>query len=358
VSCAQRTASLAGYAARRAAWSIVQFVLIAFLLFFILHLVAGDQFAPPAFKRLAPETERSTQLREAWGLDRPLVLRFVEWFWVFIRGGFGASIWSMEPPDEFWWEGNVLWASESFDVAARMAWSLLILGGATLFVSLTALLLGVHAAIHPGSGAEHAALWIERLFSWMPGYLLALGLLLTVSHVFFTGRAILSFETMTGPYRAWPLSAFRGIARIAWQALTAWLVIALPVFAHRLRRIRVRARQAVGPLRLPLAAKGLDRGPMLFRNAARLVLPDLLAAVPRDLNFLLGGALIAGELFGLPTFGAFYLSILPRNAHAGLVLSCLLWYVALLLVVRFASDMARRLLAADSGDTYCISPCD
>jgi len=336
---------IAGYVARRASWSIVQFVLIAFLLFAFFHLAAGDQFAPPGFKQGGEETDYSARLREEWRLDRPLVVRFGDWFQTFVRGGFGASIWSMEPPDEYWWEGTPLWASETFRVADRMAWSLVILGATAAFVGLAALLLGALAALHPGSVAEGACRWTDRLFSQTPGFLLALGLLLVIAALFYPGRPLLQFDAMNGPYRAWPVPAFGAAARVAWQCLIAWIVIALPVFARAVRRVHTAIDRSLESRRLPLAARGVGGGRILSRHAVRPALPALVKGIPGDVNLLIGGAVLAGELFGLPTFGAFYLTVLPQNAHAGLVLSCLLWYVALALVVRLACDVTQRALA-------------
>jgi ABC-type dipeptide/oligopeptide/nickel transport system permease component len=79
-------------------------------------------------------------------------------------------------------------------------------------------------------------------------------------------------------------------------------------------------------------------------------------SLPQDLQWLFVGTVVGAELFGWPTMGRFLTSVLPRDAHAGLVLSALLWYVALLLIVRFVCDVGLHLLArGDAPDGACVT---
>ena len=327
----------------RVTWYLAVFLVLALTLFWLLHVLAGDQFAPPGQKRSDGESALAAQQHREWGLDRPLLLRFASWAWASLRLGFGVSIWSLEKPDAYWWDAAM------FDVRAQMRGTLLILAASALLVWGAALPWGARAAARPTSASARAARVITRAFGSMPGFLLALGMLVVVSLLFHGGRLGLRFDTPHDPYRLWPLPTAQGGAALPWQILMATLVLALPWLARCLGSvIEVCRSEAAQRLPLTLQARGLTQKASLSRGLLRPALPRLAARAPRDLAWLLVGTMIGGELFGWPTMGRYLLSVLPRNAHAGLVLCSLLWYVALFLAIRLACDILVRLLAPRS----------
>jgi len=329
----------------RIAWYLAVFLVLALAFFWLLHVLAGDQFAPPGQKRSDGDSALAVQQHRDWGLDRPLLLRFATWGWASLRLGFGVSIWSFETPDAYWWDAAV------FNVRAQMRGTLLILVASSLLVWGVALPWGARAAARPTSASAQAARVITRGFGSMPGFLLALGVLVGVSLLFHGGRLGLRFDTPHDPYRLWPVPTVQGCAVIPWQILMATLVLALPWLARCLGSVIEVCRSETAQ-RLPLAlqARGLTQRASLSRGLLRPALPRLAATAPHDLAWLLVGTMIGGELFGWPTMGRYYLSVLPRNAHAGLVLCSLLWYVALFLAIRLTCDIIIRTLAPRDAD--------
>jgi peptide/nickel transport system permease protein len=342
-------ASFVAFAVRRLMGYVAIYVLLAFVLFGLFHAFAGDQFAPPGHKRTDPVSDYATTQRIEWELDRSVIGRFLSWARTSLRLGFGVSIWSLEPPDAYWWD------AASFAVGHQMIGSLLLLGTSIAFVAILALPLGIAAALRPDSVADRIARWIGRLFGSSPGFLLAVGLLVATSLALYEGRLGLRFDGPHAPYRLWPAPLFGAAARAGWHVLVSIVVLALPLAARTVTRIRrsvdhpaLRARSKA------FEAQGHAAPRAALRAARRPAVRAWLHGLPGDVEMLFFGTVVGAELFGWPTMGRFLTSVLPRDAHAGLVLSSLLWFVGLLLAVRFVCDVALHLLAR--GDAP-VGPC-
>ncbi|UCF10660.1 MAG: ABC transporter permease subunit [Candidatus Bipolaricaulota bacterium] len=322
------------FAARRALWYAVVFSVVSFALFALLHALAGDQFAPPGHKRSDVESERAAEQRVRWGLDRPLVSRFLTWAGASVRLGFGVSIWSMEPADAYWWD------AERFNVRAQMEGSLVIVGATLLLVWLLAAPLGATTGLRQGGFGDGAVRWLTRWCASFPGFLVAAGLLVCLSLAFHSRALGLRFDTPHAPYRLWPAPLLGIAARVGWQGLVAALVLVVPLLARALAHVRdtVRRPERMEALRAH-EARGASPRRSALRVGLRPALRRLAEELPRDLQWLLVASIVGSDLFGWPAMGRFLASVLPRDAHGGLVLSALLWYTGLLLAAHLTSDV-------------------
>jgi len=82
------------YIIRRLAQSVIVFFLITILIFFIMRLLPGDPIYM-IISRAASETATEMQLekiRHEYGLDRPMIVQYVDWLGGVFRGDFGVSI--------------------------------------------------------------------------------------------------------------------------------------------------------------------------------------------------------------------------------------------------------------------------
>ena len=76
------------YTAKRIGMLLITMVLVSLLTFVAFSLVSGD----PAQTKLGVEAtpEALAALRHEWGLDRPLIVRYVSWLGGFFTGDLGA----------------------------------------------------------------------------------------------------------------------------------------------------------------------------------------------------------------------------------------------------------------------------
>ena len=83
------------YIARRILQSIPIIGIVAVITFALMHIAPGDA----AYMLFGPDTsvEEIEALRTHLGLDRPVVVQFVDWMGNFVRGDFGTGILSKQP---------------------------------------------------------------------------------------------------------------------------------------------------------------------------------------------------------------------------------------------------------------------
>jgi ABC-type dipeptide/oligopeptide/nickel transport system permease component len=332
---------ITAFVLRRGAWALLSFVLVAFMLFSVFTLLAGDYFSPNALK--AGTEDEIAAARESFGLNDPLPLRFARWFAAVLSGHFGASPFSRHPFDS--------------DPLSRPPWPLLFTGSMVLtsvvvFCSglLLALLVGTLSGIRSVTRASGlwAVLhrWSTRIGSSVPGFLWAFGLLLLVSMLFHDSRLGLHFEPFPagssgyGVIAQWPAPTLRGIAGIAWRVVLSWFVVCLPYTFHVSRHAAHSARTAIasGPFRAARAHGTSDRR-AAWRHVLRPTLMSVLSSLPVGAAYVLFGSLIAARVLGLPTFGRVFLYTLFHFPSAGIILSGLVTYSAVLVAVRFLSEV-------------------
>ena len=77
------------YIGKKVFSAIVTLLIVSFLVFFAFSLIPGD----PATAQLGTQAtpEKIVALREEMGLNRPIMVRYVEWIWNAVRGDFGES---------------------------------------------------------------------------------------------------------------------------------------------------------------------------------------------------------------------------------------------------------------------------
>ena len=84
-----------GYIVRRILATIPVMAVVALLVFSLLYLAPGDPAAVIAGDQATPEDV--ARIRANLGLDRPFLVRFVEWGGQILRGDLGTSIFTNLP---------------------------------------------------------------------------------------------------------------------------------------------------------------------------------------------------------------------------------------------------------------------
>src|SRR5208282_2182323 len=83
------------YAARRILATIPVMLVVALFVFSLLYVAPGDPAAIIAGDQATPaDVDR---IRASLGLDRPFLVRFVDWFWHILQGDLGTSIFTNLP---------------------------------------------------------------------------------------------------------------------------------------------------------------------------------------------------------------------------------------------------------------------
>jgi len=255
-------------ALRRLALAIPTIVAAATLVFLLVHVVPGDPVDVMLGESAAPADRAA--LRQALGLDRPLVAQYGAFLAGLATGDLGRSVVSGEPVARL--------------VAARIPATVELTLGALAVAIAIALPLGVLAAVRPGTWIDRAAVGFALLGAAMPSFWL--GPLLIIA--FAIELQIL------------PVSGRGGLAHIVLPACTLGFGMA----AILTRMTRASVLECVGEDYVRTArAKGVGRVRVLARHALANALAPVVTILGLQFGALLAGTVITETIFAWPGVG-------------------------------------------------------
>lgn len=245
------------------------------VLFFVLRIVPGDPAVLILGEYASPE--RVQTLRAELGLDRPLVVQYVDYLSAVVRGDLGLSLRS----------GRPVFA----EIGEVLPYTLLLAAGGVLISIALGIPLGVAAAVHRGRAADAAASLLCLLGQSMPIFLLGLSLLLVFSY-----------------YLAWlpVLGAGRlGDARsLLVHLILPSFTIGLTVMGPIGRMTRSSIVDTLGQDYIRTArAKGLAEQRVVYKHAFRNALLPVVTVAGLNFGYLIGGAVVTETMFARPGLG-------------------------------------------------------
>lgn len=244
--------------------------------FVLLRLSGGDPAAILAGDSGTPDTIAAIRLR--LGLDRPLIVQFVQWCWQLLHGDLGNSILS-----------NQLVTSM---IAGRVEPTLVISLSTILLSMLIGVPLGVLAAWKRGSWIDRMTTSVSIVGFAIPGF--ALGYLWI--YVFSVKLGVLPVQGYVN--LADGLLPF--LSHIVLPTLTLSVVqIALIARVTRTSLLEILDDDFVRTAR----AKGLPERIVLFRHALKNAAVPIASVVGIGVAFLIGGVIVTESVFNLPGLG-------------------------------------------------------
>ncbi len=297
-----------------AAWVVLG---VASLVFLLIHLVPGDPVEMMLGESAAAADRQA--LREALGLDQPVLQQWLGFLAGALRGDLGVSLYSQRPVSGLLLER--LPATAELTVAALLV---------TLLIALP---LGVLAATRQGSWWDTAAMGFSLLGVSIPNFWL--GPLL-----------VLLFSLWLG----WlPVSGRNGIDSVILPALTLGTSLA----AILSRMVRSSLLEVLGEDFIRTArAKGLAPLTVTLRHGLGNALLPVLTLLGLQLGALLGGAVVTETVFNWPGIGLLTIEAIQRRDYPvvqGCVLLIALSYVVVNLVTDFLYAWADPRVRLGSG---------
>jgi peptide/nickel transport system permease protein len=166
---ASRLGARAGRAVGRGVGVLLPVVLITTFLTFLLGSLTGQD---PASNVLGDNArpEDIERMHAVFGLDRPFVVRYLDWLWDALRGDLGTSWFTHIPVAD--------------SVMQRLPVSLSIAAFALLIGTLVGTTLGTVAALSNGGVLDRAITVVSSMLSTIPGFVAAIGLIVLFSVTF------------------------------------------------------------------------------------------------------------------------------------------------------------------------------
>jgi peptide/nickel transport system permease protein len=249
--------------------SLLTFLLINALPGNVAVAILGDQATP----------EQVAALTQQMGLDRPVAIRYLEWFQNAIGGDFGTSLTS----------GQSVWGA----VAERVP--------ATLQLVVMAVVLAVIGAI------PAATLAVRRPGGIMDRLLGAVSFGLLATPAFLVGLLlILVFPVTLGifPVSGWTSFADDPLGNLESSILPALTLAATPfAFYSRLLRGDMLEQLARQDYVTTARAKGVGQVQILLKHVLRNSIFPLMTMIGLTTSLLVGGSVVVETIFGVPGVG-------------------------------------------------------
>ncbi|MDR3359306.1 MAG: ABC transporter permease [Bifidobacteriaceae bacterium] len=306
------------YICRRLALFALGLVVTSALVFFVLRVLPGD--AAQVMGGIKATPEQLAQIRQNYGLNRPLVAQYWDWVSGLATGDLGSSLITGTP--------IAAEIGEKFQLTLPLTL-------ACLAVSLgIGVPLGVASALAYPKRSGDAISWVAQAVAAVP--VVWVGLLLVI--LLGEGAGWLEALPSQGfPREAWadPVAAARCLAL---PALTVGLVEGAVI----LRYVRSALLEARGQdFVRTAAALGLTKGQALVRRGLPAASGAILSVIALQAASLLVGVVVVEALFALPGLGSM-LADDVGNRDLVKVQSTVLVLVALVLVIGLALDIAAR----------------
>lgn len=279
------------YVARRVLIALPSLLGISVILFTMLALAPGDPFEELATNPAIPPEVRLA-LREQFGLDDPVWMRYWHWLTSMLQGNWGFSFVSRLDVDTL--------------IMQRLPVTIAVIGASQVLALLVALPVGILAAVRPYS-------WFDRIASTLSfvGFSLP---------TFFTG---LLFILLFSIELDWLPFVYRAdISATGWQwwwehirqALMPVMVLGLSQAASWMRYVRSAVLDVVRLDYVTTArSKGLTERVVVGKHVVRNALIPVVTLVMLQMPMVFGGAIVTEQIFRVPGIGSLLIDAIQRN---------------------------------------------
>lgn len=293
-----------GFIARRLLLTIPVILGVATLVFSLIHLVPGDPAQSMLGESAAPAD--INELRGKLGLDRPVMVQYVEYLSHAVRGDLGRSFRYGTPV--------------THEIGARLARTAQLAFAAMAVAILLAVPLGTLAAVFKGRAIDQAAMTMSLVGVSLPNFWL--GPLLAM--VFSVSLGWL------------PVSGAGSMAHMVLPAIT--LGTALAAVLARLTRASV--IEELQELYVVAArARGLSWLRTVVRHALRNSLVPVVTVIGLQFGAVLTGTIITETIFAWPGLGRLLIQAIGFRDYP-LVQGCILFIAVTYVVMNLLVDIA------------------
>ncbi|ERJ92087.1 putative oligopeptide ABC transporter, permease protein AppB [Treponema lecithinolyticum ATCC 700332] len=296
-------------------------LVISFLIYGGLELMPGDAVSfiagPEAMANMSPE--KLDALREALGLNKPFLIRYLNWLGGVLRGNFGYSLTSGTPIAQI--------------VKAKLAATLELSFAALCISSFLGCLLGIFSALRKGSFADTILTVAGMLGLSIPEFFFGLCSLLffAINNSIFPigGRLTAGNGTVTD--------------RLYHLILPA-LVMGLAMSAGVMRYARSSMLDSINKDYIKTArSKGLPEWRVNLIHGFRTALTPIIVLIGFRLPTLIGGSVVIEQVFQWPGVGSEFIAAV-RGQNYPLVMMIALLSVTAVLLASFLVDLLTAIL--------------
>jgi peptide/nickel transport system permease protein len=268
------------YIIRRLIQAVIVLILITLLVFFAMRILPGDPLmiyiTQQDISLITPEME--AQLRQEFGLDKNLMLQYVDWISGIFRGDMGKSIHYRE--------------SVSTLMAQRIPVTLHLGLLAFVISSFLGILAGLVAALRRGSALDNIVTSLANFGISAPNFWLGIMLIYALGlHLRW-----LPIQGYTSPFVDFWRSTRQLVMPVS--VLAAWSM------AFISRQVRSNMLEVAHQDYIRTAwAKGLQERVVVLRHILKNGLIPVVTVMGIQLSYIIGGSVIIENVFNIPGMG-------------------------------------------------------
>ncbi len=279
------------YLIRRLLIALPSLLGISLVLFTVLALAPGDPFGELATNPNVPPEVRMA-LREKFGLDDPVYLRYIHWLVVMIHGDWGFSFVSRVNVDTL--------------ILQRLPATLFVIGSAQLIAILVALPVGVLAGTRPYSIFDQIANTLAFVGFSLPTFFTGLLLILVFS---------IQLDWLPFVYRSdIAATGFQWVWEYFKQAIMPITVLGLFQGASLVRYVRSAVLDVARLDYITTArSKGIGERKVVIRHVVRTALIPVVTLVALQMPIVFSGAIVTEQIFRIPGIGSLLIASILAN---------------------------------------------
>ena len=305
---------------RRLIHGIPVVLIVAVGVFFIMESAPGDAVDAYLVSVGGGDLALAEQLRQQWGLDQSVAVRFL------------AYMQSVLTLDLGWSSAVGMPVTQA--ILLRLPTTIMLMGAAIAMSALLGALLGGVAAMRHGSRVDRLITTSGLVLNAIPGFWL--GLILIVVFVvwlgWFPNAGLASINGPTDP--------LGHSLDIAWHLVLPVATLALTYMALYLRLMRGAMTETRDSSWVRAArARGLNDGRVVRRHIARPALLPVVTMIGLQAGAMLGGSVVIETVFAIPGLGSLaYIAV--SNRDLPLVAGVVLAGTVMVIVVNLLVDLS------------------
>jgi|TARA_B100000959_G_scaffold256830_1_gene290353 peptide/nickel transport system permease protein len=253
---------------KRVAYAFLILIGITFITFILTYIIPADPVRMLAGRSATPETVES--IRQQLGLDRPLIIQYLNYLYNLLQGDLGRSYVQKTQVTEL--------------IMSRLPATLLLMVGAIFFELLIGLTVGIIASVKRGTNLDKILTTISFVGISAPQFVVGLILLYLFAYK-------LDFL---------PLGGYGTISHLILPALTLGITgggwygrMTRSSMIDVLRQDYIRTAKA----------KGASNSRIVLIHALRNAILPIIAMIGLDIGIFMSGAVVVESVFGWPGIG-------------------------------------------------------
>lgn len=291
------------YTLKRILMLIPTIIGITLFIYLIMSLVPGD----PVELLLPQEAtfEQREALRAEMGLDKPVLVQYVNYMWNVVRGDFGVSWFTQQPV--------------MAEIRSRMPYTLTLGVLSTLIATIISIPLGTLTAVKHNSLIDYVVTFLCLLFAAMPGFWLGilLQIYLSLQTGWFPAYGVKSLKHFVLPVMAACASSVGTNIRCT----RTWVLDVI-------RSDYVRTARA----------KGASETVVILKHALRNALLPIITGLGSAFAGVLGGSVVIETVFAIPGISS-YLTSAVKTRDMPIIMGCILVISVFVGVVNLLVDL-------------------